>query len=140
MRRSVLVLMLGLCLWSLGAVGCATDPVDRAMARSAGAVHDGLRRAQLETEDPQAFALRARYNPCRCPAPDFEIYLYGAWRRYLLEGDEDLLAALQAEAQTLELNGHLGHLALRGRFAGFDRTEEGLEFPVFLVESYEISG
>jgi hypothetical protein len=133
MRGSRATLLLACLLVS----GCLTaDPVARAMHRSSTTVERSIRTAHLASEDPQIFALQARYNPCLCAAPDFEIYLYGAWHRHILEGEGQLLESLFSDAQTLELNGTLGRISLRGSFGGWSRLDSGGEFPVFVVDAY----
>lgn len=125
-------------LFAGASTGCAmgVDPRERAMARSQAVVHSGVRIATRDMERHESVTLPVRYNPCRCPAPDFEIHLYGKWQRILLEGDEDVLANFYAQAEEGYTSPGLSFYRLDGRLAGRDRHETGVEYPVFVVQGF----
>lgn len=112
--------------------GCASsgDPVERALKTVADGVEEGVEAAESVDE----VAVKARFNPCRCPAPDFEVKVYGRWKRIIVAGDDEVLEELRAQAEALDEAPGLGSLRLEGEFDGTGTFEEtGIEYKVFRV-------
>ena len=131
---TLLLLLLALMIFS-GA--CATpEPHQRALRRSQDLVSSGVRAGLQASDTAESLQIQARYNPCRCDAPDFELRLRGRWQRHILNGDPALLEALQAEAlRSLESSDSLHFWYLQGSFRGTRRDASGVEYPLFRLES-----
>ncbi len=114
----------------ISACASSGDPFQQALEDSQGA----LSSAVEAVDDLDEVVLEARYNPCQCPAPDFEVRTYGRWKRVIVTGDVQVLEAMHIEAQRLEEEGTLGHLSLEGHFDGTGVFEEsGVEYEIFLI-------
>ena len=127
----------GLIFW----MGCATggDPPERALAQSSAVVSDGVDAAITALDSQDSLILRGRYNPCRCPAPDFELHVHGHWTRVILRGDTTSLEALQVQAEELDAAPHLVYFRMTGQFDGsarFDATNA--EYEVFEVLDFGV--
>lgn len=92
-----------------------------------------------ESEEVDQYVVRARYNPCKCDAPDDEIYVHGRWTRARLDGDAKLLTTITQQFHKAFTNARLITLALRGSVDDEDRTPQGLRYLVFQVESMDSS-
>ncbi len=134
--RITLFCMLLLSVWSIS--GCATtgDPLERTLIKSTSVVSSGVNAGAREADTSDMLTIRARFNPCRCSTPDFELHVRGVWRRHILAGDEELLSDFQTQSEQLESTPGLHYFRLRGQFSGHDRFETGVEYPTFVVESF----
>lgn len=134
-RDAIAVLVLSLL------TGCAVSspPNERALHRSMDATAKALDRADEAAEEVDQIPLIGRYNRCHCPAPDFEIYTYGRWRRVILGGDADLLAELAQEMRQASDEGRLATLKLWGQSeARAVHQESGVEYPRFVVRRFAV--
>lgn len=128
MRRwtsTVLVVALSAGIW-----GCLSsgDPFQRALQRTDNAVESAVDAL----DDLDQVVLLARFNPCKCPAPDFEVRIFGRWERVLVTGEEELLEELDLLARTLDEDPGLGVFRLQGQFDGTDTFEDtGIEYELF---------
>ena len=120
-------------------VGCATgEPQERAMAQGASIVHTGVADGIDAVEAQDTIVMQARYNPCRCPAPDFEIHLRGQWRRVIVGGPEHQIDDLRQTARAMQGEGRLEDVWLTGQFDGqrpFDDT--GVDHDYFEVLEFQ---
>lgn len=122
-------------------VGCAmgSDPSERALRRSLEATSTAVDRGVRAAEAMEDVPLVGRFNPCRCPAPDFEIYARGRWQRIIVDGDEAIIDDLIEQARAAEEQGRLASLRLWGRLDGSaDYAETAIEYPRFRVDRFEI--
>jgi hypothetical protein len=122
-------------------LGCAigSDPAERALRRSLETTSTAVDRGERAAEAKEEIPLRGRLNPCRCPAPDFEVYTRGRWQRVVIDGDEELLSDLVEQVESAEEDGRLVSLRLSGRFEGSTAFEDtGIEYPTFLVARFQI--
>lgn len=125
MKSVVAIANLALIVATTLAAGCATsDPGERALLRGNTAVVSGIEEAESTTESLEDLKLKGRYNPCHCPAPDFEIYLRGNWQRVIIDGEDDALDELDAEARALAETSSLGFVSMTGRLDGTQTFEE----------------
>lgn len=115
--------------------GPPLDPVQAAFSESRDAVANGVEEGLNESESVDEFAVTTRYNPCRCEAPDHEIYIHGRWTRVFLDGQEKLLGEVDEQ---LAQDSLLTTVELRGSLYGDETTSEGVEFPVFEVSRIEL--
>ena len=141
MRTLWLATML-LCSAALGA--CATpdgprpDPRIMALERGQNAVEAGLEDAASASESVDAFVVRMRQNPCQCDAPPDEIYIHERWTRVYLDGDEAVLAALQAAESRAAERARLETQSVRGALLGKTRpSARGIAYPIFEVLALE---
>lgn len=123
-------LMLSACTSDAPAKRVGT-PLEQALKQSQQLVNVGLSDALEESEDQDSFRVFVRFNPGRCEAPEHEVLLRGSWRRAYLTPDTDLIE--EAIASMREERFGLGHLAVTGRLSGSQRSERGVDWPVFLV-------
>lgn len=121
-------------------VGCSTaTPQQRAVDRGVSTVDSAVQSATTWPDRADEIEVRGRYNPCRCPAPDFEVYAYGGWNRVILDGSREMLQELRAEAEALDETPGLVFFRLRGQFDGtaeFDST--GWDYDRFQVVGYGV--
>lgn len=122
-------------------IGCASggEPTSQALDRAEGTIGAGIDRGMDAVESQREVDLRGRYNPCQCPAPQFELYVRGRWERVILGGDEELIENIRAQLQAEEDLGRLVHAEMRGRFDGrkiFEQT--GVEYEYFRVDHAEL--
>lgn len=121
-------------------VGCSTGPpAQRALNQSRSIVSSGIEAGISWPDDAESIEVRARYNPCRCSAPEFEIRTYGRWKRVLLRGEPEMIEQLESEAVSLHGTRGLDFLRLQGRFDGSERYEpNGLQYERFEVLDYGV--
>lgn len=125
-------------LWFV--VGCATGPphqraVDRASAAGAAAADAGAGAV----DDIDIIEIRSRYNPCHCPAPDFEVHLRGRWQRVIVDGESQLVEKLYEQARQLEESPGLEVFRLKGELTGSQRFDEtGVEYQRFEVLDFRV--
>jgi hypothetical protein len=118
----------------MSSLGCATgDPGQRSVEKSMSAVSSSVQAGTRASDASPELSIRARYNPCRCDAPDYELQVRGEWHRYLLGGDEDTLSEFR---QISEESKGLDIFRLRGQFSGTDVYETGVSYPYFVVDSF----
>lgn len=121
------------------ACSSAGTPSERALSQGYQAVFTGVDAGVSATEEQDSLALRARYNPCVCPAPDFEIHLHGQWSRAILDGDPMVLGEMALRVQGLEEAGRLYHLWLDGKFDGEAEFEDSrIDYPRVYVRGVEV--
>lgn len=123
------------------APGCTSggQPSERALEESSATILSGIDAGIDAVDSQEVVAVRARYNPCVCPAPDFEIHLRGEWIRVIKNGDQTRLEGLRDQAQTLADLPGLHHVWLEGQFDGnavFDDT--GVEYQRFEVQNFRL--
>ena len=120
----------GGCAW-LGAVDGAAD-------KSRAIVSSGVDEATDSAEEADV-ELQARLNPCRGPAPDFEIHVRGRWRRVLIESGDASAATLREEASAIEESRQLAVLWLSGDFSGSaTHAGSGREYPRFVLHDFRV--
>lgn len=119
--------------------GCASlGSVDGAVDKSRSIVSSGVDEATDSAEEADV-ELQARLNPCRCPAPDFEIHVRGRWRRVIIEAGDASLVTLRDEATTFEDSRQLAVLWLRGDFSGSaTHAGSGREYPRFVLHDFRV--
>ncbi|RAL21820.1 hypothetical protein DL240_13290 [Lujinxingia litoralis] len=123
---------LALCLGlAQGAWGCASagDPLERATQIAGRALQKSTTKASTPGSIPGAVRFVARYNPCRCQAPPFEIWSYGRWQRTELRAAEDeTVEALHTYARSVEDT---------AEFTLLGWPSEGAPYPGFELEGFE---
>ncbi|RDV36192.1 hypothetical protein DV096_20335 [Bradymonadaceae bacterium TMQ3] len=95
-------LLAGLTLAQALLWGCSSTgtPLERAAQIADRALREGVREAESPEASQGAVGFVGRYNPCRCEAPPFEIWIYGRWERVeLLSKDDVLVEALLTQAR-----------------------------------------
>ena len=127
----------------LGAVGVACSsagpPSERALDEGYRAVLTGVDAGVAATEEQESLALRARYNPCNCSAPDFEVHLHGQWSRAMMEGDAMVLGEMVLRIQGLEEAGRLYHLRVEGKLNGKAEFEDTrVDYQRIQVRGFEV--
>lgn len=131
-------------VWLLALVvssGCAigADPLQRAMDRSREVVETGVERGRSQADSRDALWVDARYNPCNCPAPAFEIYARSRWKRVIVAGEDDVVDELFDAMEGLQASGKLAGATVRGRFDGSaDYEENGAEYERFVVTEFDL--
>ena len=133
----LLLVMALIALLGLSSACATPEPYERALRRSQDLVSSGVRAGLHASDTADSLQIQARYNPCRCEAPDFELRLRGRWQRHLLNGDPALLEELeQAAQQSHEAGDSLRFWYLQGTFRGTRRDPSGIEYPLFRLESF----
>jgi len=136
--RASLVLVLAVAAW--GCRGVGGDPersgLEVALDKSHAATSNAVRKGFGRTERQKSYSVRARYNPSRCSAPDFEVWAYGKWTRADLE-PLDAAAAREVEAFRERVrDAAFEELAVVGVWsARRKRTARGVEWPIFELTS-----
>lgn len=140
MRPEVAIQIVALSLAMTLVAGCATsDPGERALRRGNTAVASGVDSATSTTESLDSVELKGRYNPCHCPAPDFEVHLRGRWQRVIIVGEDDAIDELDAAARSLDDSSSLGFVSISGRLdetATFEET--GVAYDAFYITDARI--
>lgn len=118
--------------------GCASgSPPERAAAAATSTLADAVEQGTDAAEQQDDFEIRTRYNPCRCPAPDFEARLRDRWRRIVVTGDEPLVEELTQRARTQEASPGMTFFWLEGEFAGEEQFEQtGVEYERFELRDF----
>ena len=81
----------------------------------------------LAANDRAAYDVPIRFNPSRCPCPDFEVWVYGAWQRVWLEGSPEAVKT----AETIARTGG-GESTIRGTLTAAERpSARNVNYPVF---------
>ncbi len=140
MSNRALILVAACLLW-IGASGCASsgEPSERALEEGSTTILSGIEAGVVATEEQDVVVVQARYNPCLCPAPDYEVQVRGEWIRIIVDGDQLVLAELDERAEALAAAPQLGYLRLRGQFDDTAELEETrVEYPRFVLEEFEI--
>ena len=133
--------ILGGLLIAITASACAVggDPSERALRRSLEATSTALERGAQAADSVEDVPLVARHNPCRCPAPAFEIFTRGRWQRVIIDGDDQALEALLDDASEAATAGRLVTFDLWGRFNGeAEYDDQGIDYPRFVLERHGI--
>lgn len=106
----ILRLIVGGCL----ATSCAASPDVPAQDVATAALEQSLSSAQNAASSRSVFLVQTRYNPARCDCPPYEIFVYDAWQRVWMTGNQNTLKNLEdfgkqsrAAASTLEIRGRL---------------------------------
>ena len=137
-RRSVAIV----ALWTVAAAAaaCASGPPEeRAVVEGRSSIAAGIDAGHRAVDDLDHLDVRARFNPCRCPAPDFEVHVEGHWRRVLIDGEDDVVDRLQERGESLESTPGLHYFRLKGTFSGrqiFPATRG--EYDVFDVQEFQV--
>lgn len=123
-QRYFIAVMTG--AWFVFCIGCSTggEPPQRALAQSHSVVVEGVEAAIDAVHSQEIVTVRGRYNPCRCPAPAFEVYVHGNWIRTILDGDGAIIDAIEDRAAALEVAPRLEYFRLTGKFDGMALFEE----------------
>ena len=130
----------GSCVAALLA-GCAGggEPSEQALHEGSAAIHSGVAAGVAAVDSQGVLTVEGRYNPCLCPAPDFEVRVRGEWTRVLMAGDTELVDDLRQVSQERSALPYLESLSLRGQFDGLGKFDEtGVEYPLFEVEDFHI--
>ena len=125
----------------LVASGCASggEPSERALHESNSTVFSGIDAGIYAIESKDVISLQVRHNPCRCPAPDFEIHIRGEWKRVIVDGEPGIVGELRERTEAMESIPGLHYLWLEGQFNGaaqFDETR--VEYPRFDVVDFRV--
>ncbi len=121
---STTVLAAATVLALVSALGCATlSSEQRALHRATTTASDAADDASGALDDLDTIQLQARYNPCHCPAPDFEVQLHGRWQRVIVDGQQQLIDELRDDAARLEQSPGLAVIWLEGDVTGTERFE-----------------
>lgn len=132
----MLGLIAAVLLWGCSIRG---EPQQRALDRAEAAMFDGVDEGWEAVDALDEVVVRARYNPCRCPAPDFEVRIYGSWQRILVNGDTELVHELRHRASNLAEQPGLDYLRLYGQVKTPAVYEEsGVEYDRFEVVDFEV--
>lgn len=136
--RSSLVFVLWVAICGCRNVGGDPDRsgLEVALGKSQVATSNAVRKGFGRSERQKSYAVRARYNPSRCSAPDFEVWAYGKWIRAELE-PRDAAGAREIEAFRERVrDATLEELAVVGAWSsGKERTARGVEWPIFELTS-----
>lgn len=136
-RHPILFVLFAL-LFASSACITGGDPLERSLSRSRNVVSSGVQAGLQASDNADSLRIQARYNPCRCDAPDFELRVRGRWERYVLNGDPALLEELQAAALlSIENDDPLRFWYLEGAFRGTRKHPSGGEYPLFRLESIQ---
>ncbi|TXD35234.1 hypothetical protein FRC98_17360 [Lujinxingia vulgaris] len=123
--------MAGLALAQALLWGCSSagTPLERAAQITDRALMEGVRQATSPEASQGAVGFVGRYNPCRCEAPPFEIWIYGGWERVALRSeDEALVEALLTQAQAADASAEFRLIGWPERSSPYGELElEGFE-------------
>ena len=110
-------------------------PVERAFLASTSRMSESVVAAVEESEEQEPFTLRARYNPGRCGAPDFEVFARGVWVRSALVARSQELGGVIASFQESAGQNVGAFIWVTGDFARRAVVAaNGVEWPAFEVE------
>lgn len=144
-RIATLVLAPAVCL------GCATGPDRRsqdqppgevALERARQILDESRQLAFRKSEDQDSYRVRLRYNPPRCDAPVFEIRAHGRWTRVWLDGSDevrDKIDTFRQAKQDADGASRRQTADIAGRITDERRASTGRNYPVFWVETFELS-
>lgn len=120
--------------------GCATGPpAERALHESRSVVSSGVEAGDRAVDEIDQIEVRSRYNPCRCPSPDFELRIEGRWQRVVIGGEDEVVEMLYERAESLASTPGLGYLWLQGEFGGQEEyPATGVEYDVFRLEDFRV--
>lgn len=120
------LLLVQALLWGCSSAG---TPLERAARITDRALMEGVRRSTSPEASQGAVGFVGRYNPCRCEAPPFEIWLYGRWERVELRSEDDqLVATLLTQAQAAGASGEFRLVGWPKASSPYDELElEGFE-------------
>lgn len=137
---AVMLSMLACTLLLVLSASCASGPPgQQALDRASSLVSSAADRGDVAIDKLDTIRIRSRYNPCRCPAPDFEAHFRGHWQRVLLEGDDELLEQLQFDVEMHEERGELAVVVLEGEFTGPARFHQtAMEYERFYVVDFQV--
>ncbi len=133
MRRALTALIVAGSLAGCSTPGPKPDPVEVAFHDTQEVVTSAVADGFDESESVDQYVVRARHNPCKCDAPDDEIYVHGRWTRARLKGDDKLLATIDQQFQDAAKDARLMTLALRGSVDDEEHTTTGVRYLVFQV-------
>ena len=120
-------------------IGCAGGPpAERAVTEGISSIGAGIDAGHQAIEDLDVIAAKARYNPCQCPAPDFELHVEGRWTRVVIDGESQLVDDLVEQGQQSEASPGLDAFVLEGRFVGQRQFETtGIDYDVFEIDAFD---
>jgi hypothetical protein len=118
-------------LLALVLTGCSSGPEvtgdQEAVVEASGEVEASRETSDLAANDRVAYDVPIRLNPSKCPCPEHEVWVYGAWQRVWLDGTPDNLQ----QARTVARTGG-GKSTVRGALTTLTRpTERNVSYPVF---------
>lgn len=122
-------------LLMLGLAGCASGPDrtprDEAIVEASEEVLVGVEVGATSANERPGYRVLLRHNPSRCPCPDYEIFVFGAWERVWIDGSEAALARVEAFRDS----GEQRTMAIRGVLTTERRpSERQVVYPVFEIE------
>lgn len=120
-----------LFLLVLGSYACSSAPEIPADQVARMGVENGVVAAAEASEDIGVVETKIRYNPARCECPDYEVFLYGGWKRVFLTGPLNTVSELQNRmtSKSLEIARVSGRLTDATRL-----SRENVRFEVFELE------
>jgi hypothetical protein len=116
------------------AFGCASGPEitpsQEAALEAAADLESARVVGDVAANDRTSYSLPIRFNPSRCPCPDFEIFVFGAWQRVWLDGAPDAVQKARTIART---GGGAGNV--RGVLTGATRpSTRSVNYPIFEIQ------
>jgi len=92
-------------------------------------------KAGEKVNSKKEYRLKARVNSAPCDCPDYEVFVFGEWRRTQFVGKESVLMAIQEYARdnpnTLKL------IDIKGRFSGKEEAApNGVIYESFLLTAF----
>lgn len=120
-----------LVLLVLGSCACSSAPEIPADQVARMGVENGVMAAAEASEETGVLETHIRYNPARCECPDYEVFLYGGWKRVFLTGPLNTVSELQNRmtSRSLEIARVSGRLTDTTRL-----SRENVRFEVFELE------
>lgn len=115
------------------AASCAASPDLPAHEVATTALEQSVGAAQSAASSPAEFVALTRYNPARCDCPPFEIFVYDAWQRVWMTGDQATLKTLNEFSR--QPRSAVSTLEIRGRLLQSSKmSQDNVRFLVFEAE------
>ena len=114
--------------------GCHPASRRDAFAAVERTIRTSVERGKEQSERQRSYRVPARYNPARCPCPDYEVFVYGRWVRVDLEGPPPVMSKLSTfeeakrQRRLLTVDGTLSH-----------QHASAKGYPVFQIRHVEAS-
>lgn len=110
-------------------------PTERAFATGTARVSKSRAAALEESEEQELYTVIARHNPGRCGAPNFEVYVRGAWTRAAITTRDQSLGVRLVDFEERARGRVDATLVITGAFDSRPvRATNGVEWPAFELE------
>ena len=110
-------------------------PTERAFATGTARVSKSHDAAFEESEEQEVYTVIARHNPGRCGAPNFEVFVRGAWTRAAIITRDQSLGVRLVNFEERARGRVDATLVITGAFDSRPvRATNGVEWPAFELE------